>query len=82
MSFESTNQRGDDGDYPFGPLYGPTTPNCDCGMWANLRIAGPKSKHPGNLYFSCSKTNGRCRFFRWCAPYPETLKLVRPTVHM
>ncbi|KAI8536729.1 hypothetical protein RHMOL_Rhmol10G0279600 [Rhododendron molle] len=68
MSCGSTNHRGDDGDYPNGPLYDPTTPNCDCGMWANLRIAGPNAKHPGSLYFSCSKTIGRCRFFRWCVP--------------
>ncbi|KAI8536728.1 hypothetical protein RHMOL_Rhmol10G0279600 [Rhododendron molle] len=32
MSCGSTNHRGDDGDYPNGPLYDPTTPNCDCGI--------------------------------------------------
>ncbi|KAI8560914.1 hypothetical protein RHMOL_Rhmol04G0292900 [Rhododendron molle] len=68
MSCGSTSHRVDDGDYPNSPLYDPTTPNCDCGMWANLRIAGPNAKHPGSLYFSCSKTIGRCQFFRWCVP--------------
>lgn len=67
MSCSSTNHRGDDGDCPFGPLYDPTTPNWS--LWANLRIVGPKSKHPGSLYFSCSSTkNGTCKFFRWCLP--------------
>ncbi|KAF7154070.1 hypothetical protein RHSIM_Rhsim01G0153500 [Rhododendron simsii] len=68
MSCSSTNHRGDDGDNPFGLVYDPTTPNCDCGMWANLRIAGLNSKHPGSLNFSCSKRKERCSFFRWCLP--------------
>ncbi|KAI8574616.1 hypothetical protein RHMOL_Rhmol01G0368000 [Rhododendron molle] len=68
MSSSSTNNRGDDREKPQGPLYDPTTPNCHCGMWADLRIAGPNSKHKGSLYYSCSKTQERCKYFKWCLP--------------
>ncbi|KAI8566848.1 hypothetical protein RHMOL_Rhmol02G0074000 [Rhododendron molle] len=69
MSSSSTNYRGDDREKPQGPLYDPTTPNCFCGMWATLRIAGPNSKHKGSLYYSCLKTGmERCKYFKWCLP--------------
>ncbi|KAI8560540.1 hypothetical protein RHMOL_Rhmol04G0264900 [Rhododendron molle] len=69
MSSSSTNYRGADREKPQGPLYDPTTPNCHCGMWAPLRIAGPTSKNKGSLYYSYSKTGmERCKYFKWCLP--------------